>query len=162
MKRFFVALVLAVVAQFALADTLIGRVVAVADGDTITILDATNTQYKIRLAGIDAPEKGQPYGRVSRQRLADTVFTQTVEVQWSKRDRYGRIVGKVLSDGRDVSLMQIGSGLAWHYKKYEKEQSAADRKSYAEAEIRAREQKRGLWMDAHPVPPWEWRHRERS
>jgi endonuclease YncB( thermonuclease family) len=161
-KRFLVAILLAVVAQAALADTLIGRVVAVADGDTITILDASNTQYKIRLAGIDAPEKGQPYGRVSRQRLADTVFTKTVQVESSKRDRYGRIVGGVLSDGRDVGLLQIESGLAWHYKQYEKEQSAADRKTYAEAEIRAREQKRGLWMDAHPVPPWEWRHHGRS
>ena len=162
MKRLLLAILLAVVAQIVLANTLIGRVVAVADGDTITILDDSNTQYKIRLAGIDAPEKGQPYGRVSRQRLADTVFTQTVQVEWSKRDRYGRIVGKVMAEGKDVCLMQIESGLAWHYKKYEREQSTADRKTYAEAEFRAREQKRGLWMDAHPVPPWEWRHRERS
>ena len=143
MKRILVAILLAVVAQVVLADTLIGRVVAVADGDTITVLDASNTQYKIRLAGIDAPEKGQPYGRVSRQRLADTVFTKTVEVQWSKRDRYGRTVGKVISDGRDVCLMQIESGLAWHYKKYEREQPAADRKTYAEAEIRARNRNAG-------------------
>jgi endonuclease YncB( thermonuclease family) len=157
--RILVALLLAILAPVVLADTLIGRVVAVADGDTITILDASNTQYKIRLAGIDAPEKGQPFGRVSRQRLADTVFTKTVQVEWSKRDRYGRIVGKVIADGKDVCLLQIESGLAWHYAKYEREQSPADRKAYADAEIRAREQKRGLWMDAHPVPPWEWRHR---
>ncbi|MBK6973066.1 MAG: thermonuclease family protein [Sterolibacteriaceae bacterium] len=162
MIRFLAAILLAAVAHCAAADTLTGRVVSIADGDTITVLDTANTQYKIRLSGVDAPEKGQPYGRVSRQRLADSVFTKTVQVEWDKRDRYGRIVGKVIADGRDVCLSQIEAGLAWHYKKYEMEQPVADRRAYADAEVRARDQKRGLWMDAHPVPPWEWRRAARS
>ena len=130
-------------------------------GDTLTALDATDTQHKIRLAGIDAPEKGEPYGRVSRQHLAGVVFTKTVQVEWTKRDRYGRIIGKVIADGQDVCLMQLESGLAWHYKKYENEQSVADRDSYADAEVRARQHKRGLWIDAHPIPPWDWRRSRR-
>ncbi|MBK6973370.1 MAG: thermonuclease family protein [Sterolibacteriaceae bacterium] len=80
-------------------------------GDTLSVVDSSNTQHRIRLAGIDSPEKGQSYGRVSRQRLTDTVFIKTVQVEWTKHDRYGRIIGKVLADGRDVCLPQIQSGL---------------------------------------------------
>ena len=96
--------------------------------DTLSVVDSSNTQHRIRLAGIDSPGKGQSCGRVSRQRLTDTVFTKAVQVEWTKRDRYGRIIGTVVADGRDVCLPQIQSGLAWHYKKYKTEQSVEDRK----------------------------------
>ena len=137
--------------------TFSGRVVRIEDGDTISVLDDANRNYKIRLQGIDAPEGGQAFGDRSRQSLADEVFGKQVRIEWSKRDQYGRIVGKVLVDGRDVCLEQIRAGLAWHYKYYQNEQSADDRKMYADIEEEARMAKRGLWVDADPTPPWEFR-----
>jgi len=142
----------------ALAETLSGRVVHVADGDTITVLDAGNKQHKIRLSGIDAPERKQAYGNVSKKHLADLVAGKPVTVEWSKHDKYLRIVGKVLQNGQDVCLEQIKAGMAWHYKYYVKDQPPEDRVSYAAAEDEARAAHRGLWKDANPVPPWEWRH----
>jgi endonuclease YncB( thermonuclease family) len=139
------------------AATIEGRVVGVADGDTVTVLDANKVQHKIRLAGIDAPEKKQPFGQRSKQSLSDLVFDKTVTVETNKRDKYKRNVGKVLVDGVDANLMQVQRGFAWHYKAYEREQSANDRMAYANAEIEARGAKRGLWANVDPVPPWEFR-----
>jgi len=135
-------------------------VVNVHDGDTITVLDSTDTQHKIRLAGIDAPELGQGYGRVSRDNLARLIAGKTVSVDWKKYDKYGRIVGKVLLGGKDQNIEQIRAGLAWHYKKYQGEQSPEDRKTYAEAENSARAKRAGLWKEPNAIPPWEWRHQK--
>ena len=140
------------------AETITGKVVGVSDGDTITVLDANRTQHKIRLAGIDAPEKAQPFGQRSKEHLSDLVFAKQVSVEFDKTDKYGRTVGKVLVDGVDVNLAQIKAGFAWHYKEYAKEQPAADRESYARAETTARSSTLGLWRDAKPMTPWEWRH----
>ena len=140
------------------AATITGMVVSVADGDTITLLDNTQTQHKIRLGGIDAPEKAQPYGQPSKQSLSDMVFGKTVTVDTDKTDRYGREVGKVLVDGMDANLEQLKKGLAWHYKAYEREQTPSGRRNYAAAEKDAAAARLGLWQDAEPVPPWEWRH----
>ena len=96
------------------AAELRGKVVNVHDGDTITLLDADRRQHKIRLSGIDAPELKQAFGRASRQHLADQVAGRTVVIEWSKRDKYNRIVGKILLDGRDINISQIEAGLAWH------------------------------------------------
>lgn len=146
-----------------LGAELSGRVVRVVDGDTLVLLIAgpgeQKTQEKIRLAGIDAPEKGQPYGQRSKEHLSDQVFGRDVTVDWLKRDRYGRIVGKVLVGGMDADLEQVRAGLAWHYKKYASEQTAEDRAAYARAEDEARAARRGLWREAGQVPPWEWRRR---
>ena len=144
------------------ADALLGKVINVADGDTITLLDDTNTQHKIRLAGIDAPEKRQAFGNVSKQSLADMVAGQSVAVEWVKVDRYGRKVGKVLLAGLDCNLVQVKRGLAWHYKQYQREQSPADQQSYEAAEVEASVAKLGLWRDADPMPPWEFRLRDKS
>ena len=141
------------------ADTLLGKVINVADGDTITVLDDTHTQHKIRLTGIDAPEKRQAFGNVSKQSLVEQVAGQSVAVEWVKVDKYGRKVGKVLLAGLDCNLVQIKRGLAWHYKQYQREQSPTDQQSYAAAEIEARAAKLGLWRDADPMPPWEFRHK---
>lgn len=143
------------------ADQLTGRVVSIADGDTITVLDAANQQHKIRLAGIDAPEKKQPYGERSRQHLAGLVFNRQVTINWDKTDRYQRILGKVLINGNDANLEQLRTGMAWWYEKYRKEQSPADQRRYSEAEQLARQQLLGLWQGPTPIPPWEWRHRPR-
>jgi len=157
-KTAAIALALCLVLQVQ-ADTLLGKVINVADGDTITILDNTNTQHKIRLTGIDAPEKRQAFGNVSKQSLADMVAGQSVAVEWVKADKYGRKLGKVLLAGLDCNLVQVKRGLAWHYKQYQREQSPTDQQSYAAAEIEARAAKLGLWRDADPVPPWEFRHK---
>jgi endonuclease YncB( thermonuclease family) len=146
----------------AASERLQGLVVAIADGDTITVLDAGNTQYKVRLAGIDAPEKKQPFGNVARQHLAAAVFQKRVSVEYDKADRYGRLVGKVLVNGHDANLDQVAEGLAWHYKTYQREQTAADRRAYAAAEDEARAARRGLWREPAPLPPWEWRSLARS
>ena len=149
-------LVLCLVLQ-AQAETLLGKVIHVQDGDSITVLDDTRTQHKIRLTGIDAPERRQAFGNVAKESLAEQVAGQSVAVEWDKVDRYGRKVGKVLLGGLDSNLVQVKRGLAWHYKKYEREQSPADRQSYAVAEAEARAAKLGLWRDAAPLPPWHFR-----
>lgn len=141
------------------AETIEGRVVGVADGDTITVLDATKTQHKIRLSGIDAPEKKQAFGQRSKQSLSDLVFNHAVQVETTKRDRYGREIGKVLVGGLDANLEQVKRGMAWHYKAYQREQSKEDRVTYAAAEDVARGTRVGLWRDEQPVAPWEFRHK---
>lgn len=97
-----------------------GRVVSVADGDTLTVLDANHQQHRIRLAGIDAPEKKQAHGNRSKVHLSDLVFGKSVSVDWTKKDKYGRSIGKVLVGSTDANLQQIKAGLAWHCQAYEK------------------------------------------
>jgi endonuclease YncB( thermonuclease family) len=161
-RHFALFLTVFFVTPLAVAETFVGRVVGIADGDTLTILDATNQQHKVRLSGIDAPEKAQPFGNVSKQNLARLAFGRGAVADCPKRDRYGRQVCLVRVDGVDVGLAQVEAGLAWWYRKYAKEQSAQDRATYAAVEQDAQEAKRGLWRDKDPVPPWEWRHRGRQ
>ncbi len=144
------------------ADSLTGKVVKITDGDTLYVLDANYKDHKIRLAGIDAPERRQAYGLASRKHLLSIVAGKQVTVEYQKRDRYGRIVGKVLLDGIDVSLEQVKAGLAWHYKKYQHEQSLEDQRLYADAEDKARNERLGLWRENDPMPPWEHRRLYRS
>jgi endonuclease YncB( thermonuclease family) len=172
-KKLFALLALGIVALFtvsALADTLHGRVVGVSDGDTITVLDASNQQHKIRLSGIDAPEKAQPFGQRSKENLSRHVFGRDVSVEWHKVDRYKRIVGKVKvaePSCRDAACpktfdachAQISAGLAWWYSKYAKDQSREDANRYELAEQEARSLRMGLWSDPQPIPPWDWRHK---
>ena len=142
--------------------TIDGKVVGVADGDTITILDVSNVQYKIRLAGIDAPEKKQDFGNVSKQSLSDMVFNQLVRVDWVKTDRYGRIVGKVFLNNLDVNLEQIKRGMAWFYRKYQNELILEDRLNYLHAAENAINQRMGLWLQKDPIAPWNFRKASRS
>jgi endonuclease YncB( thermonuclease family) len=147
------------------AEELQGRVVKVADGDTITVLDGQRQQHVIRLGGIDAPEKSQPYGQKAKAHLSNAVFGQTVTVTFDKRDRYGRIVGKVLIRGEDANLQQLQAGWAWHYKQYQREQAPEDRSIYDGAERAARESRLGLWQGQGPTspePPWDYRARLKS
>ena len=140
------------------ADVLHGLVVAVSDGDTITVLDESKQQHKIRLMGIDAPEKKQAYGQRSKESLSELVYMKDVDVTWTKRDRYGRTVGQVSVDGTDMCLEQIKRGMAWHYKQYQREQAESDRLIYADAEEQARIAKLGLWIDLKPIEPSNFRH----
>ena len=163
MIRLISALLLASALPFSSAATISGQVVGVSDGDTVTVLDAAKNQHKIRLAGIDAPEKKQAFGMRSKQSLSDLVFDKQVTVETDKKDKYRREIGKILlSTGQDVNLEQVTRGFAWNYKAYEKEQPANDRKLYDFAEKEARAGRRGLWADAEPVPPWEFRHKKRE
>lgn len=138
------------------ATELRGKVVKASDGDTVTVLDADNVQHKVRLNAIDAPEKGQAFGSKSRDALADKIAGQQVVVTWSKRDRYGRILGTVCIDDRDINAEMLSDGWAWHYREYSKS------KTLQSLEDSARDAKRGLWADAEPVPPWEWRRTRRK
>jgi endonuclease YncB( thermonuclease family) len=151
----FAALSLTAAAQ---PGTIAGKVVSVADGDTITVLDSSLQQHKIRFDGIDAPESSQDFGSRSKQSLSDLVFGKNVIVYTSKKDKYGRNVGKVTLDGRDINLEQINRGMAWFYREYAKELNPQDAKLYEQAEANAKSAKRGLWVDPNPMPPWEFRH----
>ena len=157
------------------AGTIIGKVVKVADGDTLTIVDSKGFKYRIRLAGIDAPEQDQPYGKKSTKNLRWLIFNKEVTAKYSKHDRYGRIVGKVLAGQKgntfclstacawtlDVGLEQIKAGMAWHYKRYQNEQANEDKNSYSKAGRGAKKKKIGLWSDENPIPPWKWRRDKR-
>jgi endonuclease YncB( thermonuclease family) len=133
-------------------------VIRILDGDTVVAIDSNKFQHQLRLAGIDAPEKEQPFGERSRQNLTRLVFNKPVRMEWSKVDRYGRLVAKIFSETTDVNLEQIKAGLAWHYKDFEREQAPGDRRDYSVAEKAARTMKLGLWADSDPIAPWEWRH----
>ena len=133
--------------------------VSVADGDTITLLDSNHRQHRIRIGGIDAPEKAQPFGQRSKQHLAELAFGEAAKADCYKVDRYGWDVCTVYVNGQDVGLAQHDAGLAWWYRKYAHEQLPRDRIDYEAAEDRAAADRTGLWQDANPVAPWEWRHK---
>ena len=156
MKKFILIFIL-FLSNFAHAKTIEGLVVGVADGDTITVLDQQKNTYKIRLQGIDAPEKKQAFGEKSKQSLHDLVQRKQVRIEYDKEDKYGRIVGKVTVDDVDVCLQQLVLGMAWHYKKYQNEQSVSDRALYSDTELKSKSLKLGLWTEDTPMPPWEFR-----
>jgi len=138
-------------------ETIAGRVVGVSDGDTLTILDASNTQFKIRLAAIDAPEKAQPFGQRAKQKLSDICFGKNASVKVISVDRYGRSVGEIECDGINANEAMIQSGFAWVYRKYAKGYGHL----YA-LEEDARNYRRGLWADSNPMAPWDWRKAKRN
>jgi len=133
-----------------------GKVVGVADGDTLTVLDATNRQHKVRLAYIDAPEKAQPFGNRAKQKLSDACYGKRANVRVIDTDRFGRAVGEVTCNGVAANRMMVDSGMAWVYVKYAKGQGAL-----VVAEVAARAAKIGLWTDPAPTPPWEFRRDKR-
>lgn len=152
-------LLLLLLAIPAKADTLLGSIVAITDGDTLKLLDAQKQEHKIRLAGIDAPEKTQAYGSKSTSNLGRLAFNKEAQADCPKKDRYGREVCKVYVGGQDVGLQQVVDGMAWWYRKYAKEQTHEDQGAYEQAESMAKLRRLGLWADTSPLPPWEFRHR---
>ena len=139
-----------------------GRVVGVADGDTITILDADKKQYKLRLAYIDAPEKAMPFGQAAKSNLSDLVFEQQVTAYIDDVDRYGRGVARISKAEQDINLAQVNAGFAWHYTTYAKKtQSRTSFQQYEAAQSKAQTQRTGLWQDSNPTPPWDWRRANR-
>jgi endonuclease YncB( thermonuclease family) len=136
---------------------LTGKVISVANGDTITVLDSDKVQHKIRLSGIDAPEKEQAFGTKAKEALGGKVHEKTVRVVWKEKDRYGRIVGVVYLGGQNINIEMVHDGFAWWYRQY-----APKDKALEEAEADARKANRGLWHDKNPEPPWEYRKQERE
>ncbi len=139
-----------------------GRVVQVADGDTMTVL-VGRTRHRVRLASIDAPETGhgraqpgQPHGQAARQALADLVAGETLTLQCYERDQYGRDICDVpLADGRQANRLMVAGGMAWANRQGGGKYLRDD--SLLALQDQARRQQLGLWRDPKPVPPWEWR-----
>lgn len=126
------------------------KVIKISDGDTITVLNSKE-QTKVRLYGIDAPEKKQDYGQRSKQFLASLIAGQVVEVEPKGKDRYKRTLGIIRYKDQDINAQMVLNGYAWAYVKYSR--------IYVDQEKTAREKKRGLWQSSDPTPPWEWRKR---
>ncbi|MEN9866558.1 MAG: hypothetical protein RL748_2148 [Pseudomonadota bacterium] len=140
-----------------------GQVVAVADGDTITLQDGEKREYKLRLAYIDAPEKAMPYGAEAKRHLAQLVEDKTVAARIDDVDAYGRGVARIELDGTDINYALLASGHAWHYSQYARKAQSDDAYSrYQAAQGKARHGKTGLWHDASPTPPWEWRRAQKQ
>ncbi len=153
-------------------QTLEGVVTGIADGDTLYVLDARRNSHKIRLLGIDAPERGQAFGERSKQSLAKLAYRREVGVDWQGRDAYGRLLGRVrvaAADCRqskcpktvDANLEQVKLGLAWWNRKFADTQFPGDARAYEAAERHARAAKAGLWSERNPMPPWRWRYANR-
>ena len=141
-------------------EPLIGRAVNILDGDTFDIV-VRSESHRIRLAGIDCPEKHQAFGNQAKERLSQLIFGKLITVTWEKRDRYDRILGKVILNGSDVNLRLIQDGLAWFFRKHAHELPDLDRKEFDHAEQLARNAKIGLWFDRDPIPPWEFRRKKK-
>lgn len=137
----------------AFAQTLTGRVIGVSDGDTIKVLTPAKQQIRVRLNGVDAPESRQAYGTRAKQFTSAMVFGKDVSVQTTDTDRYGRTVANVSVNGLSLNQELVRAGLAWWYKRY-----APNDATLARLESEARQAKRGLWADANPVAPWDFRH----
>ncbi|MEZ5660606.1 MAG: thermonuclease family protein [Burkholderiaceae bacterium] len=137
-------------------------VTSVADGDSFEVRDASGRQWRIRMAGIDAPERSQPYGRWAGKRLAELLGDGSrLEISALKNDVYGRVVADVSVAGRDIGQAMLSAGAAWHFRRYANEQPADQRRRYADAERDARAARIGLWRDSRPEPPWDYRTRRR-
>ncbi|WP_210461825.1 thermonuclease family protein [Pantoea ananatis] len=146
--------VLLLITFFSYAGEFSGRVIRVIDGDTIEVLQAYRT-VRIRLQNIDAPEKKQAFGSWSSDRLKMLLAGRMVTVTYSECDRYGRILGRVSADGKDVSAYMVSAGAAWVYGRYNTDPTLSSLQHQAQAA------RRGLWADSSPVPPWAWRHQTR-
>jgi micrococcal nuclease len=134
-----------------------GKCVGVHDGDSCTLLVSGSTQITIRVAFLDAPELGQPFGYRAQQAMSNLLIGKNVAVRPHTIDRYGRLVGLVYVEGADAGLQMLRQGLAWCYARYLPEATADIQSSYRRAEAEAKEQQRGLWSDPSPVEPWLYR-----
>lgn len=143
-------------------QTITGRCVGVLDGDTISVLTPDKQEVRVRLAGIDAPEKAQPFGQQAKKALSALVFGVEVRVRAQSKDRYGRTIGTVYAGDQDVCLRMIQQGMAWHYARYANTQPLGEAMRYTYEARKALAARVGLWGDPSPVPPWEWRKLRRQ
>jgi len=140
------------------------KVQRVVDGDTIHVKDEAGKKFKVRLTGIDAPEQNQPYGLASTYHLRGLLLNKIVLLKSKPKkgkpysvDRYKRVLAKIVLNGIDINLSQVLSGYAWHFKRYQNQQSRSDRELYSQAELHAKENNLGLWREKKPIAPWKWR-----
>jgi endonuclease YncB( thermonuclease family) len=140
------------------AYLLAGRVVRIVDGDTL-VLEVDGYRQRVRFAGIDAPERNQPWGEAATRELRRRLAGRAVVIEWHKKDRWKRLIGVVRLSGEDIGRQLVDRGLAWHYKRYQNEQTPSVREAYSASEKAAQDARRGLWSDPEPIPPWEWRRR---
>lgn len=137
-------------------DSLSGHVVKIIDGDTYDIV-LNGKQTRVRMFGIDAPERGMDYYRVAKEYLGALCMNQIIRIEVINTDRYGRMVAKsFLPDGRELGAEMIKAGMAWHFKRY------SDDELLAQFEIAARESRIGLWKASNPTPPWNYRKRKKE
>ena len=139
------------------AHAWMAKVVSVTDGDTIKVYNADQGQVKIRLYGIDTPEKAQPYGKAAGKYLASLIAGATVDIETVTTDRYGRTVGIVSDSETNINQEMVRSGYAWVYKRYCNKPFCD---SWLVLEGEAKADKKGLWQESNPIPPWEWRRRK--
>ena len=138
-----------------------GVVERVYDGDSFRMRTADGRELGVRIAGIDAPERTQPFANVSRRALHDAIGNRDVRIEAVKVDPYGRVVARVFVGGRDIGLEQIDQGLAWHFARYDADLAPAERERYARAQAAARERRVGLWQQNDPLAPWLFRKERR-
>jgi endonuclease YncB( thermonuclease family) len=138
-----------------------GRVIGVHDGDSLTLLDGSRHQHKIRLNGIDAPELGQPYGQASRRALLQQAVRRKATAHCIKTDAYGRQICQVTVDELDLALHQLGSGMAWYFGRYRRDLPQDLQQQYEATEQHSRQDSTGLWSQPSPMPPWQWRAAQR-
>lgn len=146
------AIILAALPFETLAETFIGKTVAILDGDTLIVLLQNHNQVRVRLAEIDAPEKSQPFGQVSKQSLSEICYGKDALIEKIDTDRYGRSIANVKCGDINANQEQVKKGLAWAYVKYVHD------KNIFRLEQLAKNTKVGLWAESNPIPPWEWRH----
>jgi len=136
---------------------ILGKVVAITDGDTFKLLDQDSTLHRIRVANIDCPEKKQPFSTRAKQFTSDQIFNKNITIKVQSKDRYGRVIANVIyNDSLNLSKELLKAGMAWHFVKYSKD------KSLQFFENEARLKNVGLWTDKAPIPPWEWRSKKKS
>lgn len=152
MKKFTLLLLLLFVSTYIFATKIIqGRIIKVTDGDTVTLLAKNNKKIKVRLYGIDCPEKAQEYGKEATNYLSSAINNKNVKVEVINKDRYQRSVGVIWLGDSNINLNILKQGLAWHYKQYDKSQA------YADAEKIAQKSKKNIWSTKNPTAPWEFR-----
>jgi len=149
MKKLFLASILVTILNVGFSQSYKGSVIRVIDGDTY-VFQTTEGSFTVRMQGVDAPERDQPFSKESNEFLSKYLNKEAI-TKVSGTDRYGRMLGTLYIDGQDINLQSIKNGFSWHYKQYSKD------KDYASAEEHARRNKSGLWKPDNPIPPWEWR-----
>lgn len=171
-SRFFLALVLICTGIFGTSsllptnlqaankETIFARVVGISDGDTVTVLAEGNKRIKVRLQGIDAPERSQAFGMKSRQNLANLIFGKNVQIKSHGLDKYKRTLGTIYIDDQDINEQMVKDGFAWFYRRYAKDLTTEQASRYEEVETEARDRERGLWADSNPTPPWDYRKKK--
>lgn len=148
------ALLVSTVIAKPILSTLEGKVIGVTDGDTLTLL-VDSEEVKVRLEGIDAPESTQAFGNKAKEHLKSLVISKDAKLKRTGKDKYGRMLGYLYIGGKEINLQMVEDGFAWHFKEYN------DQQRFADAEQQARDDKKGLWADSKPMPPWEFRDRKK-